>query len=177
MAQPITQLEQARAGTITPEMEYVASARASRRRGNSGGGRGRSDGDSGQPSPSWKPIWNRWASALPRRARSTPTSATRRSPAIWKANWKSCTRPSTSVPTRSWICRPARNIDRSARRSSPGLAGTDRHRADLPDAGRTGRRNRRHAAAAFSRHGRAPGQAGRRLHDDPLRRDAASICT
>ncbi len=58
------------------------------------------------------------------------------------------------------------------KRSSTSLARADRHRADLPDARRAGRRDRGHAAAAFSRHGRAPGQAGRRLHDGPLRRDA-----
>ena len=52
------------------------------------------------------------------------------------------------------------------------LAGADRHRADLSDARRARRRDRGHEAAAFSGHGRAPGQAGRRLHDGPLRRDA-----
>ena len=68
-------------------------------------------------------------------------------------------------------------VDRQEHRRDPQgdhrrLAGADRHGADLPDARRARRRHRRHAAAAFSRHGRAPGEAGRRLHDDPLRRDA-----
>ena len=52
------------------------------------------------------------------------------------------------------------------------LARADRHGADLSDARRAGRQHRRHAPAAFSGHGRASGQAGRRLHDDPLRRAA-----
>ena len=63
------------------------------------------------------------------------------------------------------------NIRKAIIDASPGA---DRHGADLPDAGGTGRRDRGHAAAAFSGHGRAPGEAGRRLHDHPLRRAAGA---
>ena len=54
------------------------------------------------------------------------------------------------------------------------FAGADRHGADLPDAGRAGGRHRGHDAAALPGHGRTSGQAGRGLHDRPLRRAAGT---
>ena len=67
-----------------------------------------------------------------------------------------------------------KDIDRIRQAIIDAIAGSDRNRADLPDAGRTGRQHRRYASAAFSGHGRTPSQAGGRLHDDPLRRDAGT---
>ena len=70
-------------------------------------------------------------------------------------------------------------VDRQEhRRHPPGdhrrLARADRHRADLPDARGTRRRDRGDDRPALPRHGRAPGQAGRRLHDGSLWRLAGA---
>ena len=96
----MTQFLDARAGQITPEMEFVAKREELAPeliRDEVAAGR--------MVIPANKVHLHQAAGAdvhrhRRRAARSTPTSATRPSPATSTASWKSCTRRSTSAPTR-----------------------------------------------------------------------------
>ncbi len=69
-----------------------------------------------------------------------------------------------------------RDIDAIRRAIIDASPGADRDGADLSDGAADGR-HLRHASAGLPGHGRAPGQARRRLHDDPLPVFCWSICT
>ncbi len=58
------------------------------------------------------------------------------------------------------------------RMDHPQLAGADRHRADLPGAGKGRRQGRRPDLGIVPRHAHRAGRAGRRLFHDPCRRAA-----
>ena len=105
-------------------------------------------------------------------ARSTPTSATRPSPADIDGELEKLHTAVHFGADTVMDLSTGSDIDAHPPGDHRRLARADRHGADLPDARRARRRHRRHDAAALSRHGRAPGEAGRRLHDGPLRRPA-----
>jgi len=115
----VTQLDYARKGVITPEMEYVAIRENLRREQTQpcirdGEDFGASIPDFVTPefvrqevaraAPSSRPTsttasLSRWRSAATSWSRSTPTSAIRRSPPASRKRWKSWSGPSAGAPT------------------------------------------------------------------------------
>ena len=167
----MTQIEAARTGHHHRRNAVRRPPRGPRPRADPRRGRPRPHGHPRQQGPPDQDASSRWPSASPASARSTPTSATPPSPARSTTSWRSCTPPSISAPTPSWTSPPAATSTPSARPSStprPVPIGTVpiyqiiQNVKDLADI------TPQHDA----RHGRAPGQAGRRLHDHPRRRAA-----
>ena len=115
---PMTQLEAARKGVVTDEMHYVAQREdldPELIRDEVARGRMVIPANTVHLAKTPRADGHRRRQPC---ARSTPTSATRPSPARSTTSWRSCTPPSTSAPTPSWTCPPAATSTPSARPSS-----------------------------------------------------------
>ena len=167
---PVTQLEHARLGALTPEMRRVAAARAAPdARAGPRRGRGRSHGDPrqhGAPRPAPRSDVHR-----PRQ----PHQGQRQHGRL--AGLERHRRGSREAALGRALERRHRDGSLDGRRSRPHARGdrarrdgSDRHRADLLDDHRAP--HRRSRRRGDPRRPRAPGAPGRRLHDDPRRRAA-----
>jgi hypothetical protein len=116
---PVTQLEHARLGIITPEMRRVAEREAHTSPPSRSAMRSPRDASSSPPTRSTSPTASTpWPSAAPARPRSTPTWAPPPSPAAPRRNSRSSTGPSAGAPTPSWTSPPAATSTPAARPSS-----------------------------------------------------------